>query len=224
MPTHVMAEPGTSGSVPGSNTHRPRFAGRRGYFPLPTSAGLRAGCRSDDLLMRQQTNRIEHWRRGAATVAAGLTLALAWALPGSARAVKGQPAPALSGPTLEGGRVSLSEFQGKNPVVLGFYAAFGPSSRESLAHLKELDEKHGGRGLRVIAVSMDEDRKTAAAIPNQLKVRFPVVLDPRSEVSDRYGVQALPHTVVVHRDGKVHAVIVGPKTSAVDRAVEELLR
>ena len=136
----------------------------------------------------------------------------------------GQPAPAVSGTTLDGRSISLADFQGRNPVVLTFYAKFCAPCKEEFSHLVELDGRYRGKGLRIVGVSLDDDRQSAAVVPGAAKAGFPIVFDPKGGIAEKYGVQALPHTVVIDRDGKVNAVIIGLNLSALDRAVDEVLK
>ncbi|MFN3653193.1 MAG: TlpA family protein disulfide reductase [Armatimonadota bacterium] len=156
--------------------------------------------------------------------AASAALAFSLAGPGSAKAVKGELPPDFSGTTLDGKKITLSDFRGKNPVVLNFYAEFCGPCRKEFPHLKQLDEKLGAKGLKVIAVSLDEDRAAAASIPQEAKAKFPVVFDPKGAIAEKYGVQAIPHTVVIDRSGKVHQVLVGLNLDALDSAVEQVVR
>jgi peroxiredoxin len=163
---------------------------------------------------------MQYWKAAAVAGLAAVIVAGA----SSARVVKGEAPPDFTGTTLDGRKITLSDFRGKNPVVLNFYADFCGPCRREFPHLKELDEKLSGRGLRVIAVAMDEDRATAANIPTENRVRFPVVFDPKGGIADRYGVQAIPHTVVIDREGKVSTVLIGLNLEALDRAVEQVLK
>jgi peroxiredoxin len=161
----------------------------------------------------------------SSTVLPIITLGLALtAAPGSARAVKGELPPDFTGATLDGRKFTLSDFRGKNPVLLSFYADFVPPCRGHFRHLKELDEKFTAQGLRTVAVSLDEDRAAAAAIPNQTRVRFPVVFDPKAGIGARYSVQAMPHTVVIDRMGKVQAVVTGVDAEAIEKAVTQVMK
>ena len=153
-----------------------------------------------------------------------LALASAALAADSAKVVRGQLPPDFSGATLRGGKLTLSEFRGKSPVVLSFYAQAFQPCRKEFAHLKELDEKYGAKGLKIVAVAMDEARKDAVALPDETRVRFPVVFSPGGGIGEKYGVQALPPTVVLNRDGTVHAVLIGTDGSRLDRAVEEVVR
>jgi peroxiredoxin len=155
--------------------------------------------------------------------AAGVTLAALFAAPGSARAVKGELAPDFTGTTLDGKKVTLGDLRGKNPVILNFYADFCMPCKKEFPHLKELAEKHAAKGLRVIAVSLDEEKRTASILPNQTKVKFPVIFDPEGSIAAKYSVQALPHTVVLGKDGKVAQVITGLDLELLNKSVNEVL-
>jgi len=158
------------------------------------------------------------------TVALSAVLALGLMGAANARAVKGQFPPDFTAGTLDGKKLTLSDFRGRNPVVLNFFAEFCGPCRREFPHLKELDERHGPKGLRVIGVSLDDDRRSASVIPTEAKVKFPIVFDPKAGVAEKYAVQAIPHTVVLNRAGKVHAVIIGADLEALDRAVTEVMR
>lgn len=140
------------------------------------------------------------------------------------RVMRGQLPPDFTGTTLDGRRITLSEFRGKNPVVLNFYAQFCGPCREEFPHLRELDERLGSRGLKVLAVSMDEDRKSAAAIPREARAHFPVIFDPGGSIARKYGVQAIPHTVVLDREGRVSTILIGLDNERLDRAVSTVLK
>jgi alkyl hydroperoxide reductase subunit AhpC len=138
--------------------------------------------------------------------------------------MKGDLAPDFTGTALDGKKVTLSDYRDKNPVVLSYYADFVPTRKQSFTVLKSLDEKYSARGLRVIAVSLDEERQTAANLPSQVKVKFPVIFDPKGAIAEKYAVQALPHTVVIAKDGKVQQVITGLDEEKVNVAVSEVLK
>ncbi|MGV3722723.1 MAG: TlpA family protein disulfide reductase [Actinomycetota bacterium] len=163
-------------------------------------------------------------KTGLMAAAATALLAVLAATPGTAEIARGELPPDFTGSTLDGRKITLSNFRGKNPVVLNFFAEFCPPCKKEFPHLKALDERHRAKGLKVLAVSLDEDRKTAAVVPNQAKTSFPVIFDPKGGIAEKYGVQAIPHTVVLDRQGKVHAVLIGLDLEALDRAVEQVLQ
>jgi cytochrome c biogenesis protein CcmG, thiol:disulfide interchange protein DsbE len=193
-----------------------------GKTPVAPTGAPRVECEAEPV---QQTNhRLKSIARGAVLpLLAAALLGLLIVLPGSARPQKGEMAPDFTAATLDGKTVVLSSFRGKSPVVLNFFADFCAPCHREFPHLKNLDEKYRGRGLRVIAVSMDGDRATAAAFARRHGARFPVVFDPSAGVADKYRVQAMPHTLVLDRSGRVHATITGLDLKALDRAVEQVM-
>lgn len=167
---------------------------------------------------------MQRFRRGLLAIGAAGLMCLALGAQGRTRVVRGQAPPEVAGTALDGRRVALSDFRGKNPVVLNFFAEFSPHCRTEFAHLKELDEKYASKGLKIVAVSMDETRSAAAVVPKETKVKFPILFDAKGGIADRYEVQVIPHSVVIDREGKVHALITGFHLSELSRAVEQVVR
>lgn len=137
----------------------------------------------------------------------------------------GHAAPPLDLPRIEaGGRLSdthveLSALRGK-VVVVEFWATWcGPC----LQALPVIDRAARGWGDRVavLAVNVDDAGK-ARALFDQRGWQLTLVADD-GEAADRYGVHALPHTVVIDRDGVVRRIVSGRQHGAVEGAVERLL-
>jgi peroxiredoxin len=154
---------------------------------------------------------------------------LAVALAGSAlsapvKAQKGDSAPEFSGAAIDGRKVNLAAFRGKNPVLLSFFAEFTPGSRKDFTHLKELDDSWSAKGLRILAVAQDETKEAPTRLVSAVRARFPVILDRDAAIAGKYGVQALPHHIVIDRAGKIQAVVVGSDAAALDRAVEQAVK
>ena len=70
-----------------------------------------------------------------------------------------------------------------------------------------------GRDFQLLAVSQDEgDRDKVEAFARDLKLSFPVLLDPQRQVGERYGVWGYPETFVIDRNGYVVERVIGPRT------------
>ena len=66
-----------------------------------------------------------------------------------------------------------------------------------------------------------------AAFVRKLGLTFPIGLDPKAEVADRYTVRALPSSFLIDRAGRTVAIALGPRdwdATAAHAAVEALLR
>ena len=147
--------------------------------------------------------------------------------PGAAVAgdLDGKPAPALALPDLEGNVVSLASLKGK-VVLVDFWASWCGPCVASIPHVKSLAEKHAGDGLAVLAVNLKEAPETARQFAADRAMNgkgMRVLLDADGAAGDRWGVAAIPYSVVVGRDGAVRKVIVGLDPEAVEAAVTAAL-
>ena len=69
-----------------------------------------------------------------------------------------------------------------------------------------------GRAFQLLAVSQDEDgREKVAEFARELGLSFPVLLDPKRQVGERFGVWGYPETFVIDRNGYVVERVIGPR-------------
>jgi peroxiredoxin len=117
-------------------------------------------------------------------------------------AVAGPEAPALDLPAKEGGRVSLASLRGL-PVVVNFWATWCEPCRRELPSLIRLHAAMSDRGLRILAVSVDEDPAALDRFLRETPLPFTVLLDPARETAGRYGVSTFPASFVLDGEGRV---------------------
>jgi len=117
-------------------------------------------------------------------------------------------APTLDLPMLEGGRVDLAQLRGK-VVVLNFWATWCPPCRAEMAELNATHHALGERGLMVLGVNQAQDQQTVQQFMKEQNLSFPIALDQRGEVSQRYRVIALPTTFIIDRAGHIREVLHG---------------
>jgi peroxiredoxin len=139
---------------------------------------------------------------------------------------EGQPAPAFALATLDGGRASLADHRDKL-VVLNFWATWCQPCALEMPSLEALWRRYRERGLVVVAVSVDRGSPRGLLEPyvRNLKLTFPILLDPDSKTSDGWRVTALPATFLVRPGGDVTGMAVGAREwdSAEMRALVERL-
>jgi peroxiredoxin len=141
-----------------------------------------------------------HRRTGTALLAL-----LIVALPAIVAAVEvGQPAPQFSLPAVDGGaQVSLASTRG-SVVVLDFWASWCQPCLAALPELDAMARELGPRGLKILAINIDEDAASARAKLGKAPHLFTPLHDGASKVATQYGVgDALPATVVIDRQGVV---------------------
>lgn len=109
----------------------------------------------------------------------------------------------------EGRKVSLKEFRGK-VVFLNFWATWCESCRDEMPSMERLYREFKDKGLEIVAVNVKEKRQDALGFVKQLKLSYPVLMDPEGEVGLLYGAFGLPATYLIDRKGVVLARMWGP--------------
>lgn len=120
--------------------------------------------------------------------------------------------------------VKLSDFKGK-VVLLDFWATWcGPCAIE-IPWFVDFQRRYKDRGFEVLGVSMDDDGwKAITPFVAEKKINYRIVLGD-DKTGDLYGgVEALPTTFVIDRDGKIASVHVGlTGRKDFEDAIEKLL-
>jgi peroxiredoxin len=125
----------------------------------------------------------------------------------------GTPAPPISLRLLGGGRTELEALRGR-PVIINFWATWCAPCRQEMPELAAIWQAQRASGLEVLAVNVtdQERRKDVAAFVAELGLPFPVLLDERGRVRERYDLTTLPTTYFVDSLGVVRRVHPGPLT------------
>jgi peroxiredoxin len=130
----------------------------------------------------------------------------------------GQPAPDFDLPDQNRNRVKLSDFRGKQNVVLVFYPfSFTGVCTGELCELRDNLSSYETATAQVLAVSCDA-RSVQAKFAEEQSYTFPVLSDfwPHGEVSKAYGVfdenlgAAKRGTFVIDKQGTVVAAFASP--------------
>lgn len=113
-----------------------------------------------------------------------------------------KPAPDFTLTDANGASVKLSDFRGK-VVLLNFWATWCGPCEVEIPWFVEFEQQYKSKGLEVVGVSMDEEGWAAIKpFVAQHKINYRVLLGTDS-VSQLYGgVESLPTTFLVDRDGK----------------------
>ncbi len=129
---------------------------------------------------------------------------------GSNSSVKGTDAPDFQLVDLNGKNVRLSDLRGK-AVLLNFWATWCPPCKVEMPWFIDLQKQYGPQGLQVVGVAMDDGNAhdVVAKFAKQMGLNYPVVLG-NDKVADQYGgVDALPTTFYIGRDGKIVTRVFG---------------
>ena len=125
--------------------------------------------------------------------------------------LKGQLAPDFTLQSLDGKAVRLSDFRGK-AVLLNFWATWCQPCKIEMPWFVDMQKQYGPQGLQVLGVAMDDaSPDDISKFAKTMGVNYPVLIGKES-VGDEYGgVQFLPATFYIARDGKVIDRVFGLK-------------
>lgn len=156
-----------------------------------------------------------------------LFVLLAWRLVSNdhgaiaAEVAKGrQPtAPNFTGARVDGGgNLSLASLRGK-AVLVNFFASWcRPACSDEAPLMQETWQRYRGRGLVVLGVGWHDFRGDSRRFMREFGLTYPVVGDGSGKIGDRYGVNGVPETYLVDREGRVVDAIVGSVNTDADRA------
>ncbi len=135
----------------------------------------------------------------------------------------GNTAPEITLPDRDGKPVSLSSLRGK-VVLIDFWASWcGPCRRDN-PEVVRMYNRFKDKGFDIFGVSLDRDAASWLAAIEKDGLIWSQVSDLKywqSAGAEAYGVKAIPHTVLVDRDGKIIARKLRGK--ALESKLEEIL-
>ncbi|MBE6301879.1 MAG: AhpC/TSA family protein [Parabacteroides distasonis] len=109
----------------------------------------------------------------------------------------------------EGKMHKLSEYVGNGKVVLiDFWASWCPPCRASMPSLVALHKTYKNKGFNIIGISLDRNAEAWVKGIKDLKITWPQLSDVKgwqNAGAALYGVNSIPHTVLVSKDGTILA-------------------
>ncbi len=128
-------------------------------------------------------------------------------------------------PTLDGSSITLSDLKGK-VVLINFWTTWCPPCREEMPSLERLYRHFKYEKFTLLAVDIMEHPETVKTFAREYNLSFPILLDKKGEVSQKYAANALPTTYVIDKEGKAVGKAIGPRKWDGDHAkdlINELL-
>ena len=134
---------------------------------------------------------------------------------------EGQAAPPFEMADLSRNRQAIPDPVGR-ATLLKFWASWCPYCRGDIALMKDLQAKYGDKGLRILAVSTDQDLEKLKSFVAEQQLPYPVVaggLPGAKEgeaLPERYEVSGIPVYFVVDANGRIMKIIHGAAKSKGD--------
>jgi DsbE subfamily thiol:disulfide oxidoreductase len=118
-------------------------------------------------------------------------------------------APDFTLATPDGKKKSLKDYRGK-VVFLNFWATWCPSCRTEMPDMQKLYSEYKGKGFEIVAVNVKDKKDDAMKYVSNMKLTYPILLDPEGEAGLLYGAWGMPATYLIDRKGVVQARLWGP--------------
>jgi thiol-disulfide isomerase/thioredoxin len=111
-------------------------------------------------------------------------------------------------------------------VLLDFWATYCGPCKIEIPWFMDFERKHKDQGFSVLGVSMDDDGWDAVKpFVNDVGINYRIMVGNDSTADMFGGIEALPTTFLIDRDGKIAAVHVGlTSKSDFENAIEQLLQ
>jgi peroxiredoxin len=149
-------------------------------------------------------------------------------VPGGVGAAETPLAPRFKVKSVTGATLDLERLRLQGPVLIDFWATWCKPCIAALPEIESLHRRFGPRGLTVIGVSVDGPRNFLKVRPfaQRLGLGYPIALDEDGSLQERFGVRAIPTTVLISSDGRLLRVTQGwrpGETADLAAAIETLL-
>jgi thiol-disulfide isomerase/thioredoxin len=133
--------------------------------------------------------------------------------------LNGKAAPNFTLQDLSGKKISLSSYKGR-PLVVDFWATWCGPCQIEIPWFEKLHDQYASQGLEILGVSADDlDKDDAAKLftekrdisdfVTKMHMNYPVLIDATSVEDAWGGLDSLPTTFFIDRNGKVVASTVG---------------
>ncbi|CAH2715693.1 Thiol-disulfide oxidoreductase ResA [Neobacillus rhizosphaerae] len=114
----------------------------------------------------------------------------------------GDSAPDFALVDIEGNKHRLSDYRGQG-VFLNFWGTWCPPCKKEMPYINNQYHQFKDRGVQLMSVDIQESPLAVQQFADRLKLDFPIMIDPEKEVMNTYGVDLLPATFLIDKDGKV---------------------
>jgi peroxiredoxin len=133
--------------------------------------------------------------------------------------LNGKMAPNFTLADVNGKKVSLADFKG-HPLVVDFWATWCGPCKVEIPWFVKLHDQYASQGLEILGVSADDldkddpaklftEKRDIADFAQKMHMNYPVLIDADSISTSYGGLDALPTTFFIDKNGKIVASTIG---------------
>ena len=106
--------------------------------------------------------------------------------------------------------INLTDYKGAI-VFLNFWATWCPPCREEMPSMQKLYNRYKNEPFHIIAVSLKESPTQVKAFFKKKRLSFTVLIDPKGDVGKKFGINSIPTTFILDKNGEVIGKAIGPR-------------
>lgn len=103
---------------------------------------------------------------------------------------------------VSGNKVALSDYRGKKPVLLIFWATWCGQCAKELPNLKTFTKKYQDK-IQVVAVDSGEPKETIKDYIQEKDINFLMLIDEQRKIWNQYLIRGTPSHFLIGKDGKI---------------------
>jgi len=127
----------------------------------------------------------------------------------------GPVAPSVSGPSVGGGKLALTDYRG-HVVVLNFWGSWCTPCREEAPGLAALATRLKASGVRFLGIDIRDSAPSAEAFMSNFRISYPSLNDPSDNLAldfrNTVPPAGIPTTLVISPSGRITARVIGEAT------------
>ena len=153
---------------------------------------------------------------------------------GNFTGMNGKMAPNFTLEDINGKKVSLASYRG-HPLVVDFWATWCGPCKVEIPWFEELHDQYASQGLEILGVSADDldkddpaklftEKRDIADFAQKMHMNYPVLIDADSIANSYGGLDALPTTFFIDKNGKIVASTVGlPPQDVIEADIQKAI-
>jgi len=111
---------------------------------------------------------------------------------------------------MDGKTVSLSDFRGKI-VFINFWTTWCPTCRIEMPSMERLHQKFKDGDFAMVTINLQEPASRVKEFFKEFKLTFTALLDADGEVGSMFGINQIPTTYILDKQGRIIGKALGPR-------------